>query len=124
MAQQLQIVMAAKIALTLGIWSLPLLLFSEKSFTRMGFPQPGSMVFLRLLGVAYGALACVYALGLKGVLDPAIVRGIGWVSNGGAFVILCVARREWTGWGLAARTYMMASQGLTGSIAAALMFIA
>jgi hypothetical protein len=117
--------LGAKIALTLGVWCVPLLLFPSDLLRAIGFPVPEATIFLRLLGMAYLALVLGYGFALRSTLRrdyPAAMVWVGIASNAGAFVLLLVAATQgsWAGWGAPARAVMWASLFGTGTLAAAL----
>jgi hypothetical protein len=122
----LQQVLRAKIVLTVAVWCVPLLLFPESLLLRMGFPVPEPELFLRLLGMAYGALVVGYGFGLRSAKQgqyPAGTVWVGIVSNGGACLILTVAAvsGSWVAWGDVARWVMWGSLVGTGAITAGLV---
>ena len=89
--QILRKVLITKIVLTAFAWCIPLLTFPARIFVRIGFPAPQPEVFLRLLGVSYGALIVAYSFGLYESIRGNYPKGIIWtgiISNGGASVIL------------------------------------
>lgn len=104
----------AKIVITVVFWCIPLLLFPSGWFVALGMPYPQPLVFVRLLGATYFALAVGYYMGLKGLQvgespDPVINMGI--ASNGLAFLTLAYfgANGSWLTWGLVAQGYMWLS---------------
>ena len=122
----LDVVLQAKIALTLVAWCVPLLLFPASLFERLGFPTPSPAVFLRLLGMAYLALVLGYALGLRqlrGGSYPAATVWVGVLSNGGACALLTLHALlgAWSEWGAFARLFMGGSLVGTGAITAGLL---
>ena len=121
----LALLLIVKIGLTLALWCGPLLLFPAGWLRWIGFPVPGPLLFLRLLGMAYAALIVGYALGLRQVRQgvyPAATVWMGLASNGGAFVILAVAAATgaWSDWPHLAPGLMWASLAATGLITAGL----
>ena len=122
----LSVVLAFKLALTVCVWSVPLLLFPTRWLEKLGFTVPEPQLFMRLLGMAYAALAVGYAFGLhascKGFY-PMETVWIGIISNGGACLVLCffAARGAWSQWGLIARLVLWGSLFATGAITAALI---
>lgn len=117
----LAVILVAKIALTIVLWTIPPLLFSSSWLRRFGFPVPQPLMFLRLLGLAYFSLAVGYVLGLQSLchgIYPSQTVLIGIVSNGGAFVLLVtgVAQSVWKTWGPVAKATMWASLVGTGLI--------
>lgn len=116
-----------KIALTVCLWCIPLLLFPATWLRMIGFPVPEPVLFLRLLGMAYVALVVAYAFGLRDVLRgeyPGAVVWVGIVSNGGAFALLLIAAIAGVldTWGERARILMWISLLGTFAIAAALVW--
>ena len=94
-----------KIAATVFVWCLPLILMPASWFAKAGFPEQESLMFVRLLGWAYLALCLGYWFGLKEALEGRRAMGPIWVgilSNGGAFLFLLYygAKGTWTSWGL------------------------
>ncbi|MEL6614926.1 MAG: hypothetical protein AAFQ43_04275 [Bacteroidota bacterium] len=121
----LRLVLTVKLALTVVLWSAPLLLAPAAWLAALGFPEPRPLLFVRLLGVAYAALAVGYALGLRDVRRgrrPEMVAWVGLVSNGGAAAVLALAAAggAWSAWGPLAQTYMWASLVATAAIAVGL----
>jgi hypothetical protein len=114
-------VLRIKVLFTLALWSLPLLALPTSWFVRMGMPEPKPVLFLRLLGAAYLALAVGYMGGLRKLGRGKDVKDIVWVgitSNGAAFLILSLfgIAGTWNGWDIWARIYMWASVVGTASI--------
>lgn len=108
----LRVVLAVKLALTVGLWAGPLLLAPVGLFEALGFPEPRPVLFVRLLGVAYAALAVGYARGLAEARCgrvPATVVWVGVASNGGAAAVLALGLGAWTGWGTLAQAYLWTS---------------
>jgi hypothetical protein len=110
-----------KIILTVVLWCLPSLFFPIDIFDILGFPVPSSIVFVRLLGVAYLALLTGYSLGLRKLKhggDIVDVVWVGIVSNGLVSILLFVFGflGEWISWGVLAQTYMWGSALVTGLI--------
>lgn len=119
-------ILAAKIALTLALWCVPLLLFPPAWLAALGFPLPQPLLFLRLLGMAYAALVVGYGFGLRAARRgeyPAAVVWVGIASNGGACGLLAsaAAAGTWTGWGAVANGLMWCSLLATAAIAFALV---
>jgi hypothetical protein len=119
--QALSKVFIAKIVLTISAWCIPLLLLPASVLQWLGFPVPVPTIFLRLLGMAYAALVVGYAFGLRSALRrdyPAGAVWVGIVSNGGAFLLLCIAAMQatWASWGGFARLVMWVSVAGTGLI--------
>lgn len=119
-------ILAFKIALTVCVWCVPLLLFPGAWLRALGFPTPEPLIFLRLLGMAYTALVVGYVFGFRSArrgVYPAEVVWVGIVSNGGAFVLLLAAalNRSWGTWGVVAQATMCGSLLGTAAIAASLV---
>ena len=117
----LAIVLIIKIIFTVLLWCLPLLLFPESLLIKLGLPKSSTMLFLRLLGMAYLALVGGYCFGLMEMLNgdyPTDVVWMGIVSNGGACLILLIngMLRTWKTWGLPAQFMMWFSLIATGGI--------
>ncbi len=115
-----------KIVVTTLLWFGPLLLFPIPLLEKMGFPTCPSTNFLRLLGMAYGALLVSYVFGLVDTLHGRYPRSTVWtgiVSNGGAFLLLAIGALQgiWAAWGAPARIVMWASLAATGLISAGLI---
>ena len=90
MSRKLANVFRTKIVLTIAlcIWMFFAGLFSELGFP---VPVPDPIIFLKLLGMAYGALLVGYCFGLVAVRRgeyPKAAIWVGIVSNGGATIIL------------------------------------
>ncbi len=121
---QLRQVLAVKIVVTLAVWALPALLLPPPWFTFFGIPEPPleQLVFVRLLGAAYVALATGYALAWRAPArhPGAVVMGI--VSNGlAALVIVSVgASGGYATWTTLGAFYIWGSALLTAGLAAAL----
>ena len=118
-------VLILKIVVTVA-WFVPLLLFPIPLLKEMGFPTCPSNIFLRLLGMAYGALLVGYAFGLVATRHGRYPHSTVWtgiVSNGGAFLLLSIGAFQgaWTAWELCARIIMWASLAATGLITAGLI---
>lgn len=118
---RLRTVLWIKIAVTAGLWCVPLLLFPSGWFVALGFPRPEPMLFVRLLGVAYLALGVGYVRGLReldrgGTAGHAVAVGI--VSNGLACAVLLAyaVLGAFAGWGFWARVHLWASVAATGLI--------
>lgn len=119
-------VLAAKIALTVTAWCIPLLFFPKGLLLWLGFTVPEPLIFLRLLGMAYAALVVVYAFGLLATLRGENAAGAVWVgivSNGGAclWLISFYIGEGWSGWGAFAQVFMWGSLLVTGGLTAALI---
>ena len=103
------------------MWGGPLLLIPDFLLELLGFVVPNPQIFLRLLGVAYIALAVGYVFGLRDVLNgryPAGVIWVGIISNGGACAAISLAAllNVWELWGPIARLFMWFSLVATGAI--------
>jgi hypothetical protein len=101
----------AKICITLVIWAVPLLVLPEKVFVWLGLPKPINIMFLRLLGMAYGALSIDYIFGLIAALKgiyPTSTIWMGVISNGGASIILLTYGLfgYWKSWKIVAQAGM------------------
>jgi hypothetical protein len=119
-------VLFLKIGITIVFWFGPLLLCPLPLLERLGFPTCPSAIFLRLLGMAYGALTVSYVFGLVAARQgryPGSTVWTGIVSNGGAFLLLCVGAFQgtWAAWESLAPLMMWASLAATGLITAGLI---
>lgn len=119
-------VLFLKIGVTTVLWFGPLLLFPAPLLEEIGFPAGPSTIFLKLLGMAYGALLVGYVFGLVDTLHGGYPRSTIWtgiVSNGGAFLLLSMGAFQgaWAAWGSPARIVMWASLAVTGLISAGLI---
>ncbi|HEX2643812.1 MAG TPA: hypothetical protein VHU81_12535 [Thermoanaerobaculia bacterium] len=119
-------VLILKIGITIVLWFVPLLFFPVSCLERMGFPTFPSAIFLRLLGMAYGALLVGYIFGWAATRrgeypDSTVWAGI--VSNGGAFLLLAIGASQgaWADWGAPARGLMWTSLAATGLISTGLI---
>ena len=118
----LEIILVAKIALTIILWAIPTLFFSTPMLKALGFEVPHPRVFLTLYGMACVSLTVGYVLGLRSLqlhgTYPTDTIAVGIVSNGGSCAILIVAalRSVWKEWGIFARVFMWFSLVATGSI--------
>jgi len=104
-------VLKIKIAVTLAVWSIPLLFFPEHLFDLVGVPAPDPMIFGRLLGSSFLALCAGYASGIRMIDSGENIEGVLWmgiVSNGLAFVLLLVhgLLGAWSFWPSSGRAYM------------------
>jgi len=118
-------VLLFKIGFTIAL-CVGLLLLPTSLLEKAGFPTFPSSIFLRLLGMAYGALLTGYVFGFVHTLHGRYPRDTVWtgiVSNGGAFFILSIGAFQgtWTAWGSLARIAMWASLLATGLISAGLI---
>jgi hypothetical protein len=97
-------VLIFKIAGTVFLWCIPLLLFPAFVLEAVGFPQQESYMFVRMLGWAYLALCVGYYFALqaslagKRLMEPIWV---GIVSNGGAcaYLLYYGVIGTWSDWG-------------------------
>ncbi len=109
----LRIVLWAKITITVGLLSFPMLTFPANFIETLGFPVSESIIFIRLLGMAYTALAVCYVFGVLKIKEqyPEDVVWVGIVSNGGASLMLLIAALlgSWSEWNTFAKVYMWAS---------------
>lgn len=123
----LTIVLGIKIVFTALLWCILLLLFPESLLIQLGLPEPSTMLFLRLLGMAYLALVVGYCFGLSESLKgghPLNIVWVGIISNGGACLILLIngILKIWQDWGLLAQVMMWLSLAVTGGITIGLIF--
>jgi hypothetical protein len=93
-----------KIAATLFVWCLPLILMPASWLEAAGLPRQETTLFVRLLGWAYLALCVGYGFGLKASLAGKRALGpiwVGLISNGGACLCLSYygAVGAWASWG-------------------------
>lgn len=82
-----------KIALTIFLWALPLLLFPDPVFQLLGLPIIAPVYYRKLLGMAYLALVIGYVDGLVAVRKGMFPKGVivmGIISNSGASAILAI----------------------------------
>lgn len=119
-------VLLLKIAITAILWLVPLLFFPIALLEHLGYPAFPTSLFLRLLGMAYGALLVGYGFGLVAARRGQYPRSTVWsgiVSNGGAFLILSFGAFQgaWSTWGTPARLVLWASLAATGLISAGLI---
>lgn len=89
---ELRIVLIVKIALTFVLWAAPLLLAPKRLFQYIGIPIDETLVFARLLGMAFATLCIGYAAALMEVLAgrqplPTLIY-MGIASNGGAAAVI------------------------------------
>ncbi|MCU0847793.1 MAG: hypothetical protein MUD12_07880 [Spirochaetes bacterium] len=104
-------VLKVKTAVTLAVWSIPLLFFPAPLFDFVGVPAPDPMIFGRLLGSSFLALCSGYAFGIRMIDRGGNIEGVLWmgiVSNGLAFVLLLVhgLLGAWSCWPAPGRAYM------------------
>ncbi len=95
-----------KIAATVLVWCIPLLLMPAAWLEALGFPGQETYMFVRMLGWAYLALCVGYWFGLKESLQgrrAMVPIWVGIVRNGGAFLYLLYygALGAWASWGVA-----------------------
>jgi hypothetical protein len=122
----LKSVLLFKIWVTVVLWAAPLLFTPARAYETLGFPPPGPMVFMRLLGAAFTALLVGYVRGLKVLRDggyPADTVLVGLVSNALACLIIVAygIAGEYSGWGALAQLYMWGSALATGLVTAGLL---
>ena len=119
-------VLIFKIAGTVMIWCIPLLLFPAQLLEAAGFPaQPGYM-FVRMLGWAYLALCVGYWFGLRASLAGRRLMApiwVGIVSNGGACLYLLYygSTGAWSDWGGAVQFVAWGSTAATALITLGLL---
>jgi hypothetical protein len=118
----LSAVLLFKIAATVLMWCVPMLLFPPVVLTVLGLPDQSSYLFIRLLGWAYLSLCVGYGFAYQAARRGEVMPGpiwMGLVSNGGASVLLTVhgVFGEWTQWGLLFQALAWASAVITGLIA-------
>lgn len=107
-----------KIAATLLVWCVPLLLFPGELLSMVGFPEQETYMFVRMLGWAYLALCVGYFVGLQAALKGEVLMGplyVGLVSNGGACVYLLYygMTGTWDNWGICVQTIAWSSVSAT-----------
>lgn len=124
--QNLARVLGIKIGVTVVLWFIPLLFLPSDLLRTMGFPDLGPPIFIRLLGMAYGALLVGYVFGLLATRHGNYPRSTVWsgiVSNGGAALLLSIGAFQgvWATWGFWARLIMWLSLAATGLISAGLI---
>lgn len=88
---KLTLVLIFKIAATVIVWCVPLILFPAAWLEAAGLPWPDNDQFIRMLGWAYLALCVGYGFGLIESLQGRVAPGPIWmgiVSNGGACLYL------------------------------------
>lgn len=119
-------ILIAKLAATLSLWCIPLLLFPPRWLSLLGLPQQESYLFVRLLGMAYLAFCIGYGFALKDTLRGRMPLGTVWssvVSNGGACALLLYygIAGAWSAWGAPMQGVMWFSVLATAALAAALL---
>lgn len=97
-------VLIFKIAATVLVWCVPLLLLPAATLTALGFPAQDSFMFVRMLGWAYLALCVGYSFSLAAAWRGRRMMGpiwVGLVSNGGAclYLLFYGATGTWVDWG-------------------------
>ncbi len=107
-------VLTAKIIITIVAWCIPALLFPVSLLSKLGFPAPDPIIYIRLLGMACVALVVGYWFGLVAVRRgeyPEAPVWVGIVSNGGAAIILALYGFSgyWQNWGSFAQFMMWGS---------------
>ena len=115
-----------KIAATILVWCVPLILMPASWIEASGLPKQESLMFLRMLGWAYLALCVGYWFGLQAALHGRRAMGpiwVGVVSNGGAFLYLLYygVIGTWSCWGILLQTVGWASVTATFLITAGLL---
>ena len=100
----LSMVFVFKIAATVLVWCLPLILFPAQLLQAVGFPTQDNYMFVRMLGWAYLALCVGYGFGLAASLRGERLMGpiwVGIVSNGGAcaYLLFYGLSGSWSDWG-------------------------
>ena len=110
-----------KIAVTIFIWCVPLILFPQFLLDAIGFPEQNSYMFVRMLGWAYVALCVGYGFGLSASLKGKRAMGPIWVgigSNGGACIYLLYygISGTWVNWGIFMQVILWGSSLATGLI--------
>ncbi len=122
---KLSIVLVFKIAGTVVIWCIPLLLFPALTLEALGFPEQPSYMFVRMLGWAYLALCVGYGFGLRASLQGRRLMApiwVGIVSNGGACLYLLYygLAGAWSDWGAGVQFVAWGSVVATAIITAGL----
>jgi hypothetical protein len=123
--QNLSIVLCLKIGVTV-LWFVPLLFFPSDLLRTIGFPDLAPIIFIKLLGLAYGSLLVGYVFGFVAARHGSYPRSTVWtgiVSNGGAAILLSIGAFQgiWATWGFWARLIMRISLAATGLISAGLI---
>ena len=120
---KLSIVFIMKIAATVLVWCIPLILFPASVLEVAGFPEQQSYMFVRMLGWAYLALCVGYYFGLRASLEGKRLMGpiwVGVVSNGGAcaYLLFYGVAGAWSEWG-----WFIQFVGWSSAIATALITV-
>jgi len=100
-----------KVIVTLSLWSIPLLLFTDSLFVFLGIPTPAPSVVGKLLGMSYLSLCFGYFCGMLRIRQGKNADGIIWmglISNAGAslFLFLFIISDQWNGWSIIGRAYI------------------
>ena len=119
-------VLTVKIAATVLVWCVPLLLFPSAWLIAAGLPADLDWPFLRLLGWAYLALCVGYGFAWQAARRGEVQRGPLWMgvtSNGGASVLLWLQGLGgvWNGWGGLPQFVLWSSAVATALITAGLI---
>lgn len=119
-------VLIFKIAATVLVWCVPLLLFPAACLEVLGFPPQTDYMFVRMLGWAYLALCVGYYFGLRASLSGKRLMGpiwVGIVSNGGACMYLFYygITGTWDQWGAVIQFIAWSSVVATALITAGLI---
>jgi hypothetical protein len=113
----LEITLVVKIIFTTICWFMPLLFFPAPASRWLGIPEPRPILFAHLLGAAFGSLLVGYSLGLRDSLQGQEIENVIWtgaVSNGLAFALLVIFRKDWRRWqSRRAQVYMWLSTVMT-----------
>lgn len=114
----LRYIFIVKIVVTLVVWCIPLIMFPKSLFIKFGIPVSETLLFFRLLGVAYLALVIGYILGLIEIYrdrKPFQATWLGISSNGLACAVLFYygLTREWATWQIPSQILLWASAFLT-----------
>jgi hypothetical protein len=122
-------ILVVKIAATLSLWCVPLLLFPPRWLSLLGLPPQESYLFVRLLGMAYLAFCVGYGFALKETLQGRMPLGTVWsgiVSNGGACALLLYygIAGAWSAWGGFMQGVMWFSVPATAALAVAMLAVA
>ena len=119
--KSLRNILIFKIVVTIVVWCIPLIMFPESFFVRFGIPISGTLLFFRLLGVAYLALVIGYILGLIEIhrdKKPFQAIWLGISSNGLACAVLLYygLTGEWSTWQIPSQFLLWASAFVTGGL--------